>query len=328
MATEKPGPVSLLAAFALLLFVPPEREHAAVADGTPSAGAGIAPRPKRSWKEILIDTWNGFNDDRVLAVSAGATFYGLLALFPAIASFVSIYGLVADAGKINDQLNALGGLMPSGALDIIREQVSRITAKGNAALSGAFAIGLVTSLWSAGAGIKAMFDALNVAYGLKEERNFFKLSAVAMAFTAGAIVMVVIGGVVLVAIPPLLERFGGSGAASWIIWLARWPLLFVAISFAIALLYRYGPSPQDQHWRWLTPGSIFSALAWVLVSTAFSYYAANFGSYNATYGSLGAAIGLMTWMWLSITVILLGAELNAQIDRSTEVKKDVRRVEN
>ena len=126
----------------------------------------------------------------------------------------------------------------------------------------------------------------------------------------------------LVAAVPLLDRFGGTTLASWAVSVGRWPLLFVFLSLAIALMYRFGPSPQDRRWRWLTPGSIFAALAWGAVSAGFSYYAANFGSYNATYGSLGAAIGLMTWMWLSITVILLGAELNAQIDKATDVKRE------
>lgn len=287
-----------------------------------AAPASTAPRPKQSWMEILKGTYKAFDDDRTLAVSAGTTFYGLLALFPAIASFVAIYGLFADSGGIARQLDALGDVLPGGALDIIREQIARISSKGGAVLTWTFALGLVTSIWSANAGIKAMFDALNVAYGLKEKRSFFKLNAVALAFTVGFLIVTALAAFLLVAVVPLLERFTGSTIAAWIVTVARWPLLFVFLSVAIALLYRFGPSPQDQHWRWLTPGSIFAALAWCIVSTAFSFYASHFGSYNATYGSLGAAIGMMTWMWLSITVILLGAELNAQIDKSTDEKRE------
>jgi membrane protein len=169
--------------------------------------------------------------------------------------------------------------------------------------------------------MKAMFDALNVAYGLKEERSFFVLNGVALCFTLGFMILTAIAAALLVVLPPLLERFFGGELLSTLLSLARWPALFIALSLGIALLYWLGPSPQDRKWRWLTPGSIIAALLWCMVSAGFSYYAANFGSYDATYGSLGAAIGLMTWMWLSITVILLGAELNAQIDKSTEVKK-------
>ena len=331
MADSKLTRLEMLGAFALLLLAPPPRvaprakdtsDAGTFAGPAPAAPGTKPPRPKAGTLQILKDTFQAFNDDRTLAVSAGATFYGLLALFPAIASFVSIFGLFANSGNIGNELNSLSGFMPGGALDIIREQVSRITSKGGAALSGAFLLGLATSLWSANAGMKAMFDALNISYGLKEKRSFVKLNAVALAFTLAFLLTIAIAAGLLVVVPPLLERFGGSDAAEWAVAIGRWPLLFVFLSVAIAMLYRFGPSPQDKHWRWLTPGSLVATVAWVIVSAAFSYYAGHFGSYNATYGSLGAAIGLMTWMWLSITVILLGAELNAQIDKSTDEKRE------
>ena len=311
--------LQFVALSALVSFVSP---GSASAPAEKPVAAGTAPpRAKQSVVQILKGTFQAFGDDRTLAVAAGTTFYVLLALFPAIASFVSIYGLFANSGDIIKQLDAFGSVLPGGALEIIREQLTRINAQGDKALTTAFAIGLVTSVWSANAGIKAMFDALNVSYGLKERRSFIKLNAVALAFTLGFIAILALAAVLLVAIGPLLDRFGGSNFASWVLTIGRWPLLFVVLSAAIALLYRFGPSPQDQHWRWLTPGSIFAAIAWGIASAAFSYYAANFGSYNKTYGSLGAAIGLMTWIWLSITVILLGAEINAQIDKSTDKKR-------
>ena len=321
-------PVVALAALALLFVSHPTKApaHAETIPSRGANGAGVPgtapPRPKQSVMDILKGTFQAFSDDRTMAVAAGTTFYGLLAMFPAIASFVSIYGLFGESGRIAEQLESLTSVLPGGALDIIREQIARINAKGSTALSSAFAIGLVTSIWSATAGIKAMFDALNVAYGLKERRSFIKLNAIALAFTIGFLLITALAVFLLVAVVPLLERFGGSSLAFWSVAILRWPLLFIFLSLAIALLYRFGPSPQDQHWRWLTPGSIFAAVAWGVVSAAFSFYAANFGSYNATYGSLGAAIGLMTWMWLSITVILLGAELNAQIDKSTDQKRE------
>lgn len=321
--TNRPGVLHLAIAFALIAFLPvptSQRQHAN-ASGNASAGV-LPPRPKSSVKEILLGTYRAFGDDRTLAVSAGTTFYGLLALFPAIASLISIIGLFADSRSIGSQIESLGGFLPGGALEIIKEQIARLTSKGDAALGGAFAIGLVTSVWSANAGIKAMFDALNVAYGLKERRGFLALNAVALAFTVGFIAVTALAAFLLVVLTPLLQSFVQNNFAHYVVLIGRWPVLFAFLSVAIALLYRFGPTPQDQHWRWLTPGSIFAALAWCIVSTAFSYYAANFGSYNATYGSLGAAIGLMTWMWLSITVILLGAELNAQIDRSTDAKRE------
>ena len=319
---NRPSATHLLTAFALLSLVPSSSHEAAAAGADEAEGHTSAPpRPKASVWQILKDTARAFSDDRTLAVSAGTTFYALLALFPALAAFVSIYGLFADSGDISKQLELLSGLLPAGGVDIIREQVARLTSKGSTALGGAFLISLATSVWSAGAGIKAMFDSLNIAYGLKERRGFFALNAIALVFTVGFLITVALAAILLVALPPLLERFAGHWTEIFFT-VARWPFLAVCLTVMIALLYRFGPSPQERQWRWLTPGSIFAALAWCVVSTAFSYYAANFGSYNATYGSLGAAIGLMTWIWLSVAVILLGAELNAQVDRSTDVKRD------
>ncbi len=321
--TERPNLIHLATAFMLLAFVPLSSTRRVTSDASITAHAGaLPPQPKPSIKQIVLGTYQAFGDDRTLAVSAGTTFYGLLALFPAIASLISIVSLFADSAFVSAQIDALTGFLPEGALEIIKEQITRITAKGDAALGGAFALGLVTSIWSANAGIKAMFDALNVAYGLKERRGFIALNVVALAFTAGFIVVSALAVFLLVVLTPLIQRFVQSDFAHYALLIGRWPLLFIFLSLAIALLYRFGPTPQDGHWRWLTPGSIFAALAWCAVSTAFSYYAANFGSYNATYGSLGAAIGLMTWMWLSITVILLGAEINAQIDKSTDEKRE------
>ncbi len=321
--TKSPSLIHLATALALLAFLPAAGtpKDTSVAPGSTTGGA-LLPQPKSDIKSILLGTYQAFVDDRTLAVSAGTTFYGLLALFPAIASLVSIVSLFADSSSVSTQMDALTGFLPGGALDIIKEQITRITSKGDAALGGAFALGLLTSVWSANAGIKAMFDALNVAYGLKERRGFIALNAIAMAFTVGFIALTALSAFLLVVLTPLLQRFGQNDAVHYALLIGRWPLLFALLSIAIALLYRFGPSPQDRHWRWLTPGSIFAALAWCIVSTAFSYYATNFGSYKATYGSLGAAIGLMTWMWLSITVILLGAELNAQIDKSTDAKRE------
>ena len=318
------GPLQLLLLSALVAVVPTVRSRENRSGTAQSAGrpGTVPPRAKQSVVQILKGTFQAFSDDRTLAVAAGTTFYGLLALFPAIASFVSIYGLFADSGNIATQLDAVSSFLPGGALEIVREQLARINSGGDKALTAAFLIGLVTTIWSANAGMKAMFDALNVAYGLKERRSFIRLNAVALAFTVTFLLVIALSMFLLVAVEPLLQRIGGTELASWVVTVGRWPVLFILLSLAIALMYRFGASPQEQHWRWLTPGSIFAAIAWAVVSAAFSYYAAHFGSYNKTYGSLGAAIGLMTWMWLSITVILLGAELNAQIDKSTDEKRE------
>src|SRR3954469_8960438 len=273
--------------------------------------------PAKGWKDILWRTYEEINKDRILAVAAGVTFYGLLALFPAIAALVSIYGLFADPATIQDHLNLLSGVLPGGALEIIGEQVKRITSKGSGTFGFTFFSGLAISLWSANAGVKAVFDALNVAYGEEEKRSFIALNLRSLAFTLGMILFVLVAVGAIVVIPILLDFVGLGQVTEWIISLARWPVLLGVIVLVLAVLYRYGPSRDTAQWRWISAGSLVAAVVWVAASMLFSWYVANFGNYNETYGSLGVAIGFMTWMWLSSTVILVGAELNAEIEHQT-----------
>jgi membrane protein len=294
--------------------------------GTADSGADARGRhadsptdiPAKGWMDIAWRVYAEINDDRILAVAAGVTFYALLALFPAIGAFVSIYGLFADPGTINDHLASLGGFLPGGAIDVIGEQVKRITGKGTGTLGLALVSGLAISLWSANAGMKAIFDALNVAYGEREKRGFVRLNLQSLAFTLGALVFLAVAITVVVGVPVILKFVGMGKFGEWLIWLGRWPAMFVIILLALAVLYRYGPSRDTPKWRWVTPGSILAALGWMAFSMLFSWYVGSFGNYNETYGSLGAAIGFLTWVWLSTTIVLVGAELNAEIEHQTK----------
>ena len=273
--------------------------------------------PAKGWKDILWRTYEEINKDRILAVAAGVTFYALLALFPAIAALVSTYGLFADPQTIQDHLTSLSGVLPGGALEIVGEQVKRISSQGGGALGFAFFFGLAVSLWSANAGMKAIFDALNVAYGEEEKRSFIQLNLRSLAFTLGVITFIVVALGAIVVVPIVLNLVGLGGAAEWLISLARWPVLLACIMLLLAALYRYGPSRKTAQWRWISAGSIVAAVVWVVASMLFSWYVASFGNYNETYGSLGAVIGLLTWMWLSTIIVLVGAELNAEIEHQT-----------
>jgi membrane protein len=273
--------------------------------------------PARGWKDILKRFYQRFNDDRILAIAAGVTFYALLAIFPAIAALVSIYGLFADPGTIAQHLDDISSMVPGGAIDVIRGQLENLTSKGNSALGVAFVVGLAISLWSANSGVKAMMDALNVAYEEREKRGFFRLNGTSFIFTLGGIVAVIIGLGALVVLP-LAIQYLGLESQKWIAEAIKWPVLLVAVLLALSLLYRYAPSRREAKWRWITWGSAAATIGWIAISILFSWYAANFGSYNKTYGSLGAVVGFMTWIWLSVTVILLGAELDAEMERQTE----------
>ena len=272
--------------------------------------------PAKGWWDIGKRVLQEFGNDRVLLVAAGVTFYAILALFPAIGALVSIYGLIADPGTINDQLASLQGILPSGALDIVGEQVKRIAAKGGGTLGFTAAFGILLSIWSANGGMKAIFDALNIVYDEKEKRNFIWLNLRSLSFTAGALLFVVLALVGIVVVPAALA-FLNLGSMEWVIALARWPILLLVVLGSLALLYRYGPSRDTAQWRWVTWGSAVAAFLWIAVSALFSWYVSSFGNYNETYGSLGAVIGFMTWIWISTTIVLLGAELNAEMEHQT-----------
>lgn len=269
------------------------------------------------WKDVVWRTYKEFSNDRILLVAAGVTFYALLALFPALTALVSISGFVIDPNSVVDQLQNFSRLLPEGALGIIGGQMQRIASQPTNHLSFAFATGLGVALWSANNGIKAMFDGLNVVYDEAEERSFLRLAFVSLLFTLGAIITVIVALGAIVVIPAILAFVGLGGLPATLISLARWPILFALIVIGIGLLYRFGPSRKPARWRWISVGSLLAASLWVAASALFSWYVANFSSYNETYGSLGAVIAFMVWMWISTTIILLGAELNAELEHQT-----------
>jgi membrane protein len=273
--------------------------------------------PARGWKDILLRVYEGISDDRIPANAAGVTFYALLALFPGIAALVSIYGLFADPNTIVSHLDAISGVAPGGAIDVIREELTRLAEQGSATLGISFVVSLVISLWSANSGIKALFDALNVVYGEKEKRSFIRLNALTLCFTVATIAFVLIALAAVVALPVMLNYLPLPGVTAVLLEIARWPILLVLVAFGLTLIYRYGPSRTEPRWQWITWGSAFAAITWLAASALFSWYAANFGNFNKTYGSLGAIIGFMMWMWLSIIVVLVGGKLNAEIEHQT-----------
>jgi membrane protein len=273
--------------------------------------------PARGWKDILWRTYSQIGEDRLLAVGAGAVFYLLLSMFPAITAFVSSYGLFADTETIGRSLTTLSRIIPQGALEIVQEQVTRLTATSNTALGFGFFFGLVLALWSANAGMKAIIDALNVVYDEREKRSFIKLNLVSLAFTLGALAVLGLALASVVILPLFMSWLGFETMTGRLMAILRWPILMIVLLVALALLYRFAPSREIAKWRWLSVGSVFAALAWLGGSLLFSWYLSNFADYDATYGSLGAAIGLMMWLWLSVIVILVGAELNAEIEHQT-----------
>ncbi len=282
-----------------------------------SRAAKATSRPRRGWsiwRHILFRTYEEINNDRLLALAAGVVFYGLLALFPAITALVSSYALFAKASTINAHLALISSMMPASAYQIVDEQVTRIVMRGTGGLGTAFFGGMALALWSANAGVKAVIDALNICYGAKERRGFFKLNAISLLFTVGAISTLLLAIAAVIVLPVVMSflhvgRYGDVAVA----WL-RWPLLLLLVLLGLAVLYRFGPDIDNARWRWISPGAVFAALAWLGGSALLSWYLASFADYDKTYGSLGAGIGLMMWLWMTSIVVLVGAELNSEID--------------
>ncbi|WP_245308912.1 YihY/virulence factor BrkB family protein [Aurantimonas sp. 22II-16-19i] len=275
--------------------------------------------PWKGWKDIAARLYVSFFEDRVMLIAAGATFYLLLALFPAFAVFVSFYGFVSDPLSISEHIAFIGQFLPQAGTQLLEAQLDTLTSQNTTSLSFGFFTSLLFALWSANNGIKTLFEAMNVAYGENEKRSFITLNLVALGYTLGAIFI----GIVLIAavgiVPAMMAIFGLRGFSETVIAALRWPVVFVLIVAAIAIIYRYGPSRSRARWRWVTFGAVLTASVWLIASIGFSWYLQNFANYNAMYGSLGAVVGFMMWVWISSLIFIVGAEINAEMEHQTAV---------
>jgi membrane protein len=273
--------------------------------------------PAQGWKDILLRVYHGISEDRILLVAAGVTFYLLLSIFPGIAALFSIYGLFANPADIAGHLDALANVAPGGAIDLLREDMTRLASNGGTTLGVGFLVSLAVSLWTTNSGVSAIFDALNIVYEEKEKRGLIRFYMTTLTFTLASIVFILLAIAVVVLLPVVLNFIPLPGGTDRLVEIARWPILFVLTALALAALYRYGPSRAEARWRWITWGSAFATVVWIAASVLFSWYVASFGSYNKTYGSLGAIIGFMTWIWITIIVVLVGAKLDAEMEHQT-----------
>jgi membrane protein len=274
--------------------------------------------PLQGWWHVLKRAGAGFIQDRVMAEAASVTFYALLALFPAIAALISIYGIFLNPATVGTQLANLAAFVPSSGMQLIQAQITALTTKTSGTLGLTAIISFAISLWSANSGIKSLFDALNVVYHEHEKRSFLKLTLISFVFTLGTIGFVIVALFTVVAVPIILNFVGLGFASADLLALARWPVMFLVVGTALSIIYRYGPSRNYARWQWVSWGGGAAAILWVIVSLLFSFYVSNFSNYNRTYGSLGAVVGFMTWIWISSIVVLMGGELNAELEQLTE----------
>jgi membrane protein len=226
---------------------------------------------------------------------------------------------VFDPADLGKQIGFLSMILPPGALDLVLGQLSTLTSQKASTLSFAFLISFVVALWSANSGVKALFDAMNVAYGEEEKRSFIKLNLLSLGFTLGSIALAIILIAAVGVVPAAFALLRLDGWAETIAAIARWPIVLAIVWVATIVIYRYGPSRENAKLRWLSWGAGISAITWMVASIAFSYYLQNFGHYNVTYGTLGALIGFMVWTWISVCILVVGAELDAELEHQTLV---------
>ena len=269
--------------------------------------------PSSGWLSLLTAAFAEFNRDRIPAVAAGVAYYGVLALFPGLAAFVAFYGLFGNIADARGVLVLLTGIAPPETLQFLGDEMVRIAAIHHAQLSLTFTVSVVVSIWSANAAMSALLGGLNVAYEQTERRGFVLLTAESLGFTLGGIVLALAASTVFLLAPRAAYLFGPNALTEMSP--LRWPLLLVLVMGVLATLYRFGPSRPRAHWRWVTPGALVSAVVWLLASLLFSSYVAAFGHYDRTYGPLAAVVGFMVWLWISVIIVLFGAELNNEVER-------------
>ena len=317
--------------------LPPEPDPAgSSADAKAAAKANNPPPPRipgapstpwelsrSSWIATFKRLIREFSKDRVTSVAGGVTFFALLSLFPAITALVSIYGRIADPTTIADNMAMLNRFLPESAIELIAGQVTAIASAPSTALSLAGIVSILAALWSANGGMKALIDALNVAWFETEKRSFIQLNIVSLAMTLGAIIGIVILMALIAVVPAVLNVVFAGSMVETIVNIARWPVMAGLLTLGLAVIYRFGPSKSDSQWQWISPGAILATVGLIVASALFSWYAANFANYNETYGSLGAAIAMMMWLWIAAIVVMTGAELNSEVERQIKMENGV-----
>lgn len=276
----------------------------------------------RDWWHILRGVVGQFSQDRVLSVAGGVTFFVLLALVPVLTTFVSIYGLFADPQTISQHIEMLARFLPGDVVGIVQGQIRHITATSSATLSATGILAALMALYSATGGMKAMIESLNLAWYQRETRGLIHLNLIGLAFTLGAIFLVLTTLGVITLLPAVTRWLHFPPELQNLIALARWPVLLAALTVAIAMLYRWAPASRNGKRPRAIPGAFVASVALVTASIGFSWYVANIAEYNRTYGSLGAIVVMMMWLWIASIIIMLGAELNSEVDRYLRRKND------
>lgn len=273
--------------------------------------------PARGWWDIALRVKKEMTADNVDIIAGGLALYALLAVFPALAAAVSIYGLFASPGDIANQMQQVSAVLPQDAAGILQQQLTQLSQHPQDELSVGIIVGIALALWSARKGMVALITATNVAYDEEEKRGFLKQLLVSLTFTIGAVIGFLAVLLLGVAVPLVLSMLPLGPAAEIVLLLARWVLLFGVAVLGLAVVYRFAPDRHEARWRWVTPGSLIAATLWLIGSALFALYVRNSDSYGETYGAIGGVIVLLMWFYLSGFIVILGAEINSELERQT-----------
>ena len=304
----------------------PEPDPAPARPGGGSGGDRAPQAPtdlkKPALAGVLKRTIREFKEDELVDRAAALTYYGVLAIFPAILALVSILGLVGQSAT-QPLIDNLGQVAPGPAKDIFTTAIHNLQ-KSQGAGGVLFLVGLATALWSASGYVAAFMRASNAIYEIEEGRPIWKKGPVRVGVTIVLVVLLAVSALAVVVTGGLARRVGqllGIGSTAVTVWdIAKWPVLLVIVSLMFAILYWASPNVKQPGFRWLSPGGILAVVVWVIASAAFAFYVANFGSYNKTYGALGGVIIFLVWLWLSNIAVLLGAEFNAELERGRQIE--------
>ena len=270
----------------------------------------------RRLRRVIVGALQEATTDQVSLAAAGCAFYATLALFPAISVLISVYGLAFNVQAVEEQLQVIGELLPPPAFALIYERVHELVTQPSGALSLGLVISLVLAFWSSSSGTKSVISALNVAYDTTERRSFLNFQLVGLLMTLCAVAAATIAIAVLVFLPAVIAFVGLSRYSATLISTISIALLVMLVGSAIALLYRYGPSrrpPPDQR---IFPGAILATALWLIASAGLSFYVSHIASFGATYGPLGAVVAIMLWFYVTAYAVVLGAEVNAQLEQN------------
>jgi membrane protein len=275
--------------------------------------------PRAGWRDILLRVWQNLGRDSTSLVAAGIGLNALLAVFPALAVIVSIYGMFASPDSVGQQLGPFLSILPGDAAKLITDQLQSIASPKNRTLGFGAIFGTVLALWNSRQGVVALMTATNIAYNQRERRGFFRQVAISLAFSLCAMVAFLVMLLLGVALPLVLQAAALGSGVTLAILVFRWVLLWSFAVLGFSVVYRYAPDREAPKWRWVTWGSVIAATLWLLGSLVFALYVQDFGNYGKTYGALGGVIVLLMWFYLMGFTIVLGAEINAETEHQTAV---------